>query len=186
MNDTLKSIKNRRSIRVYKPEQITEDELSAIIEAGLYAPSATNGQPWHLTVLQNPDILKAMNADAMKAMAASENDYFRKFTANENFDIFYHAPTAIVVSGSAASPYAVTDCAAMTQNMLVAAESLNIGSCWVGLTNFALKGPKAEHYKAALNIPEGYDPIYTIILGYKKTAGTAAPARKEGCVNFIR
>lgn len=186
MNETLKSIKNRRSIRVYRPEQIQDTELNAILEAGLYAPSATNGQPWHVTVVQNLEILQAINADAMAAMTKSENDYFRKFTANPAFNIFYHAPTAVVISGKTDSPYAVTDCAALTQNMLVAAESLDIGSCWVGLTNFALKGEKAAVYQEKLEIPAGYEPIYTITLGYKKTSGTAAPPRITDAVNFIR
>lgn len=186
MNQTIQAIKSRRSIRVYKPEQIQDTELNAILEAGLYAPSAMNAQPWHLTVIQNPEILKALNEDAKAAMAQSDNEYFRKFTASEAFNIFYHAPTAIVISGSAASPYAVTDCAALTQNLLVAAESLGIGSCWVGLTNFALKGEKAETYKEQLGIPEGYDPCYTVVLGYKKTQGTGAPERKAGAVNFVK
>ncbi len=186
MNETLKNIQNRRSIRVYKPEQIQDSELNAILEAGLYAPSATNAQPWHITVVQNSEILKSLNTDAKAAMALSENEYFKKFTANEAFDIFYHAPTALVISGAADSQFALADCAAMAQNMLVAAESMDIGSCWVGLTNFALKGEKAAAYKAQLEIPEGFDPLYTIILGYKKTTGTAAPERKSGTVNYVK
>ncbi len=185
MNETLKSIKNRRSIRVYKPEQIREEELNAILEAGLYAPSATNQQPWHVTVVQNSDILKSLNEDAKDSLAKSADPYFSKF-ATEAFNIFYHAPTAVIVSSVADSPYAPTDCAALTENMLVAAESLNIGSCWVGLANFALKGPKAAQYKESLSIPEGYAPCFTITLGYKKTSGTAAPERKAGTVNFVR
>lgn len=185
MNETLKSIRNRRSIRVYKPEQIQDDELNAIVDAGLYAPSAMNQQPWHVTVIQNPEMLKSLNDDAKESIAKSEDPYFSKF-ASEAFNIFYNAPTAVVVSSVADSPYAVGDCAALTENMLVAAESLNIGSCWVGLASFALKGPKAAEYKERLGIPEGYAPCFTITLGYKKTSGTAAPERKAGTVNFVR
>lgn len=185
MNETLKSIRNRRSIRVYKPEQIKEEELNAILEAGLYAPSAMNQQPWHVTVIQSPGILNAINQDAKTAISKSEDPYFSKF-ASEAFNIFYHAPTAVVISSLADSPYAATDCAALTENMLIAAESLNIGSCWIGLANFALKGPKATEYKEKLGIPEGYAPCFTITLGYKKTSGTAAPQRKADAVNFVR
>lgn len=186
MNDTIKSIKARRSVRVYTPDQIPQEALDAIIEAGLYAPSAMNGQPWHMTVIQNREVLNALNASAMDAMAASDNPYFKKFTANESFNIFYHAPTAVVISGAADSPYAGTDCAAAAQNMLVAAESLNIGSCWVGLTNFALKGEKGAFFKEQLQIPEGYEPLYTLIFGHKRTGGTSAPQRKAGSVNYVR
>ncbi len=186
MNETLKSIKNRRSIRVYKSEQIQDTELNAIIEAGLYAPSAMNGQPWHITVVQNPELLKSLNSDAKISMAKSDNAYFSKFGANDAFNIFYHAPTAVIISAATDSPYAATDCAALTQNMLLAAESLNIGSCWVGLANFALKGEKEQAYKESLMIPAGFNPCYTLTLGYKKTASTAAPERKSNSVNFVK
>lgn len=186
MNETIKSIKTRRSIRVFKPEQLKDTELNAILEAGLYAPSAMNGQPWHLTVIQNPETLRSLNTDAKASMAKSENEYVRKFTENDAFNILYHAPTAIVISAVSDSPYAVTDCAALTQNMLVAAESLGIGSCWVGLTSFALKGEKAPAYMEQLGIPAGYEPCFTVAMGYKKTGGTAAPERKSDAVNFVK
>lgn len=186
MNDTIKSIRNRRSIRVYRPEQIQDQELNAILEAGLFAPSAMNQQPWHITVVQNPKILADMNHDAKQEMAKLDNPYLEKFSGNDAFNILYHAPTALIISGAADSPYAVTDCAAMTQNILLAAESLDIGSCWIGLASYALKGEHQSKYNELLEIPEGYKPYYTVALGYKKTSGTAAPERKPSTVNFIK
>ena len=61
MNNVLETIKNRRSIRNYKAEQISQEELDLIIEAGIYAPTAGNEQPWHFTIVQNPDALKHIN-----------------------------------------------------------------------------------------------------------------------------
>lgn len=186
MNETLKSILNRRSTRIFRPEQLAEAEVEAIVQAGLYAPSAMNRQPWHITVVQDPQLLSALNRDAKTAMAASGNEYLMKYSSNEAFHIFYHAPTVMVVSGEADSPYAPTDCAALTQNLLVAAESLGIGSCWVGMARFALEGEQGAHYRTALGIPAGHDPYYTVALGYKKNAAAAAPPRKAQTVNYIR
>lgn len=186
MNATIESIKNRRSIRVFQQEQLKEHELQAIIEAGLFAPSAMNDQPWHITVVQNQEILSSINTDAKTVLATHKNDYLRKFGTNEALNILYHAPTAIIISAVTGSSYASIDCAALTQNMLVAAESLNIGSCWVGLANFALGGSKSAEYKERLQIPSGYEPCYTVALGYKKTSGTMAPERKANCVNYVK
>lgn len=186
MNETLRTLKSRRSIRQFKPEQIQETELNAILDAALYAPSAMNGQPWHLTVIQNAELLDAINADAKAGAAQSDNEYFRNYGTNAAMHFLYKAPTAIVISASEASPYATSDCAALAQNLLVAAESLDIGSCWIGLTNFALKGEKAAHYREKLAIPTGYAPCYTVILGYKKSGTPNAPERKADSVNFVR
>lgn len=186
MNPTIQSIKSRRSVRSFKPEQIKNEELQIIIEAGLFAPSAMNQQPWHVTVVQDPSILESINGDAKSALAQSENEYFRKFGTNDALNILYHAPTVIVVSAQADSHYAATDCAALTQNLLIAAESLNIGSCWLGLANFALKGDKKDSYKQRLMLPDGYEPCFTVALGYKKTGATAAPNRKPNAVTYVR
>ncbi len=185
MNDTIQAIKSRRSIRVFQSDQIKSHELEAIIEAGLFAPSAMNQQPWHVTVVQNPELLSSINHDAKSELARQEEDYLRKFGENGAFNILYNAPTAIIVSAASNSHYAPTDCAALTQNILLAAESLNIGSCWIGLANFALKGEKASDYKKQLELPEGFDPCFTIALGYKKTTTTAAPERKVNTVNYV-
>ena len=77
MNEVIAAIRSRRSVRRYKPEQIGEKELQAILEAGLYAPSAHNDQSWHFTVIQNKDLLARMNRAAKEGMAASEIDWMR-------------------------------------------------------------------------------------------------------------
>lgn len=186
MNDTLKAIRGRRSTRIYKPDQLPEDTLQAILEAGLYAPSAMNRQPWHITVVQDQALITAMNLDAKAAMADIGIEYLTRYAANEAYNIFYHAPTLLIVSGEAEAHYAVTDCAAVTENMLIAANSLGVGSCWIGMARFALEGDKKAHYRDLLNIPEGYEPQYTVVLGYPKNEPAAAPPRKVNAVNYIR
>ena len=66
VNDTLKIIKQRRSIRSFKDEQIKEEELQAVLEAGLYAPN-TEDQAWHFTVIQNKELLDRLNLAAKEA-----------------------------------------------------------------------------------------------------------------------
>jgi len=186
MNETINTILARRSVRKYSDEQIKENELDLIIKAGLFAPSGCNAQPWHFTVVQNKELIKNLNIDAKKELLKAENETFRTLAANEDFDIFYNAPTIIVISGEKNAPVPQTDCAAATENMLLAAESLNIGTCWIGLVGYLFRSNNAEKYIKLLKIPQGYEPYYAITLGYKVEETQQAPPRKENTVNYIR
>lgn len=185
MNDTIKNILNRRSVRQYRSEQLKTKELESIIEAGLYAPSAMNQQSWHFTVIQNKNIIDNLNKDAKEALTKDGNEYFKKFAEDENYTIFYNAPTIIVISGEKHALKPATDCAAAVENMLIAAESLNIGTCWIGLVTPLFQSEKAGKYIELLNIPEGFEPYYAITLGYKTQENGEAPPRRENTVNFI-
>lgn len=186
MNETIKTILNRRSIRSYSDEQIKEEELDIIIKAGLYAPSGHNMQPWHFTVVQDKKIIDSLSRDTKEEMAKLENDFMKAKGADESFHLFYNSPTVIVISGEKSAIVPNLDCAAATENMLIAAESLNIGSCWIGLAKFLFLSEKVEEYIKLLQIPEGYEPYYAIALGYKTTENNEAPTRRENTVNYIR
>lgn len=184
MNDVLQTIKSRRSVRKYKSEQISGENLQLILEAGVYAPSAHNEQPWHFTVIQNPEVLEHINAYVGREMLNSEDEWVRKMASAPNFKVTYNAPTLIVVSGKTDAMAPMVDCSAAIQNMVLAAESLGIGSVWLGLLRFIFRD---EQEMAGLGIPEGYQPFYGVSLGYnandKKLPG---PKRNMAVVNYIR
>lgn len=186
MNETLKNIRNRRSTRLYLPEQIKEEELQAIIDAGIYAPSATNKQPWHFTVIQNKDIIDRLSDEFKKIARKSDNEYVKKYGENEKFHVFYSAPTVILVSGDENNSYSAIDCAAAVENMLIAAESLGIGSCWIGFIAYLLNSEEGKKFVKELGIPEGFKQIHSVALGYKKFNLTNAPARRENTVNYVK
>jgi nitroreductase len=184
MNEVLKAIKSRRSIRSYRPEQISREELDLIIEAGIYAPYGPPAQPWHFTVVQSPEAIRRINAVSKDAMAKSNVEWIKKFGSNPDIDITHKAPTLIVVSGKKDSLTALTDCSAAVENMLLAAESLNIGSIWLGFAMFCFQ---SEGEAAKLGIPEGYAPVHTAAFGYKaQDTQPKAPARNYDVVNYIR
>ena len=185
MNETLKTILSRRSVRNYSGEQIKREELDLIIKAGLYAPSAHNQQSWHFTVIEDRIVIDNLNAAAKKAMLNLEEDYLKAIAQDEARNIFHNAPTVIVISGekSAIAPH--LDCGAATENMLIAAESLNIGTCWIGLVSPLFKSEKVQEWIKLLGIPEGFEPYYAIIVGYKAGENTQALPRRENTVTFI-
>ncbi|HOX24055.1 MAG TPA: nitroreductase family protein, partial [Elusimicrobiales bacterium] len=150
MNKVLEAIKNRRSIRKYLPGQLKQAELDAILEAGSYAPSAHNDQPWHFTVIRDKELLDRISRLSKEGMLASKLDWMREMGANEGLHIFYHAPAVVIVSMRKDALSPLVDCSAAIQNMLVAAESMDIGSCWIGLARFWYSMP--EEVKT-LNLP---------------------------------
>ncbi|MFH1275754.1 MAG: nitroreductase family protein [Candidatus Woesearchaeota archaeon] len=184
MTQTLEIIKQRRSIRKYQLKQIREVELKKILESAIYAPSGRNQQPWYFTVIQNKELISYMGTKAKEMMSKSKEDWIAERGNDTNFNIFYNAPTIIIVSGRKEAYSPLTDCSAAIQNMLLTAESLNIGSCWVGLVShfFTLKEEVQK-----LNIPDGYDPYYAVCLGYKDISfKIITKERKKDVVNYIR
>ncbi|WP_378954620.1 nitroreductase family protein [Pelosinus sp. sgz500959] len=186
MNETLKNIKERRSVRSFKNEQIKDSELQTVLEAGFYAPSAMNQQCWNFTVVQNKNLLEEIGTHSKEIAKEFDNEHLQTLANNEKFNVFYGAPTVVVISGEENALLSEADCAAATQNMLIAAQSIGLGSCWINFGMFVFNGPKAEYYKQQLQIPAGYTPYYSVALGYKTAATMNAPKRKENIINYVK
>ncbi|NLN07712.1 MAG: nitroreductase family protein [Firmicutes bacterium] len=185
MNNILEVIKKRRSVRMFKPDRVKKEDLEAVMEAAIYAPSARNLQPWHFTVITDDKLINELSSLAKAAMAADHNSLYQRRAADANFHVFHHAPVVIIVSGAESSPWAQADCAAATQNIMLAAEALGIGTCWVNLFLFAFRGEGGEALLGRLGIPEGYRPLYSIALGYKAHDNWPVPPRKKDCINYL-
>jgi nitroreductase len=154
-------IMNRRSIRSYKPEQIKDEELNTILECGINAPSAMNNQSWEIRVIQNPAILKKIDGS------------------------FHNAPTLIVIASAVDNFFSPVDCGLLGQNILLAAESLNIGTCVVGNIVAFLGSPEGAEVVKSLELSEGYKPLYGIAVGYKNEKPDAKP-RDKGKIKIFK
>lgn len=160
--DVLQTISIRRSHRAYKKEQIPEEVLSAILKAGLESPSARNRQPWHLSVVQNKDLIQEIHDEAARVMGKAGIPRF----ADSDFQIFYYAPTVIFIFGEKKFPWTQVDCGILVENLALAAEGQHIGSVILGLPKPAFTGEKAEELRSRLHCPDGYDFVVAIALGY--------------------
>lgn len=182
-NEVLQAIQNRNSTRKYKKGQITEEELQTLLEAGIQAPSASNAQPWHFTVIQNKAFIDHMSDVAKENMIESDNLSIRNM-GKSNMSILYNAPTVIIVSGKKEVKSSLIDCSAAIENMLIAAESLGLGTVWIGLVRYFF-ARKEEVEKLAL--PEGYEPFYAVSIGYKENSSVSGPSkRNQDVINYIR
>ncbi|MFA9397358.1 MAG: nitroreductase family protein [Clostridiaceae bacterium] len=182
-NEILKTINNRRSIRKYKTEQISQQELQTILDAGIQAPTANNMQPWHFTVIQNKDLINKMSDKSKEVMLESDNEGIVNM-GKSPVNIFYNAPTVIVVSGKEVVPSALVDCSAAIENMLLASESIGLGTVWIGLVRFFFS-LKDEVKK--LELPEGYVPFYAVSIGHKENDTIQGPSkRNKDVINYIK
>lgn len=185
MNQVLEVIKRRRTTRKFKEEQLKEEELSLIMEAAIHAPSGHNSQPWHFTVIQNKELLDELNVLTKESIKDFPIEHVRKLATNEKFNVFYNAPTVVLVSGKVDGHTTIQDCSAATENILLAAESLDIGACWVGLITLLFNSPEFEKIKSKLNIPEGFKALHAIDLGYKAIKPAMEIERKQN-ISYIK
>lgn len=187
MNDILSAIHERRTVRDFKPDQIKNEDLAAILEAGHQAPSAWNRQPWHFTVVQKQSLLDRIVDVARGALPTDSPDQVKAmpWLIAPNFHYFYKAPTVVFVSGNPNIETVQGDCAIAVMNMVYAAHSLGLQSCVVITALSAFATDEGPGFIADLEIPEGYKPMYALVLGYTSKALPTAAPRKEDYVNFI-
>ena len=170
MNETLQVLKTRRSIRKYKPEQITDAELNAILEAGTWAPTAMGMQSPLMVVVQDAETisyLSKMNAEVM---------------GKPGTDPFFGAPTVVVVFADGTTGNWLKDGSLVMGNLMNAAASLGVGSCWI---NRAMEVFDKEEGKALLRkwgIDEKYRGVGHCILGYADCDAPTPKDRKEGYI----
>lgn len=157
------------------------------MEAGTFAPSGNNLQPWQFTVIQNKKLLKELNYETKDILARSDNPFLQRVGNNEDLDIFNGAPTVVVVSGKESNVNSVVECALASQNILLAAQSMGIASCYIVSFNYLFEGDEAEYFMEKLGIPKENKVYNSILLGYAKEGAIpqAAP-RKDGNINYIR
>ena len=185
MNETLQVIGRRRSIRAYRPEQISDGELQQILEAALHAPNAMNQQKWHFTVIQNRDMLDRMVSTIKENIIHSGNQFLAERAGKPGYHTFYNAPTVILISAEEKAPWIQIDCGLAAANITLAAESLNIGSCVIASSGHLFTSEKGMRFKKELGIPDGYNHVCSVALGYKAES-PATPPRNREVINYIK
>ena len=180
--EVLQAISNRRSHRVYKKDQLPEDVLSAILKAGLEAPSAKNRQPWHFSVVQNAELIQEIHDEAAKNLT---DEAGRPRFKSPNFQIFFHAPAVVFIFAKQDYYWAHIDSGIAVENMALAAEGLGIGSVILGYPRAAFVGDKADDLRQRLDCPDGYDFAVALALGYATDNKEAHDLREENISRIL-
>lgn len=161
MSNVIEVIEKRSSTRGYTEEPLTNEELTALIRAGLQAPTAANKQEIHFTVLKGDHpILKEME---------DEKNRLRDISAPEH-NFYYEAPTVIVLSADKDYKWSPLDAGIAVENIALAAEGLGLGNLIIGCIYDALRGEKREYFSDALQFPENYEFEIAIAVGHKAVA----------------
>ena len=169
----LEIIRTRRSCRSYKPEQVTDEQLNAVLEAGTYAPTSRGLQSPFIVAVQKKELLERlaqMNAEVMDV----------------TFNPYYDAPTYILVFVPADAPNGVQDASLVMENMMLAAHAQGLGSCWIHREREIFATEEGKKMMQEWGLPEGLIGIAALALGYPNGNPSPAKPRKEGYTRVIR
>jgi len=180
-NSVLKAIAERYSCRGYTDQALTEDQLKAIADAAVMAPSAMNLQPWKIIVINDRDILNDLEADAIECLSKLEDKSIYERIMSRGGKVFYNAPTMFLIPIKEGGEL---DCGIVSQNIALAAHSLGLGSVICGMARLPFDGQRGQEFKERVAFPEGYKFGMSVLVGYPATSGTPhEPDRSK--ISFI-
>lgn len=189
MNPVLKAIEERRAVRSYESKSVPRDIINKIIEAANQAPSTMNSQPWRFVVVEDKEFHRKLTGAAILRSKkwlepfrdVNPERYQAIMKRYEELEdpIYYSAPVIIFVIGS--GQFADLSCPLACQNIMLAAYSLGLGSCWVHLGSLVTDN---EEIKRKLELSENEKIYGPIIVGYTKQF-PEPPPKKEPRVKWI-
>lgn len=167
--DILEAIRTRRAIRKYKSEPVSDDSVEEILEAGRWAPSGSNLQPWRFVVVKNQIILDMIRKVSPGYLGATPMAIV----------ICSDKATALAKGGTLGRDYlSIADCSMAAENMLLAAHALGLGAC-------PIKSFSAIAVKEILELPEGIEPELILIIGYPDETPMAPPKHPLERIAFL-
>lgn len=188
MNEVIKALSERRSVRHYQAEAVDEQSLETILNAGLYAPSARNSQAVHLTAVVGMENIARLNAAVKEATSKPGFDKYAGMADQPGYSINFHnaAVFIIVAVDHAASFCPPEDGALALGNILLAAHALGLGVCWVNQLGPICEEPEFRHLLTCLGLPPTHKIIGCAAVGHRAGDNPKPPARKPGRVNIVR
>lgn len=167
----MENILTRRSIRDYREEPVCREQMAKVLECGVYAPNAMNKQTWAVRVVDSKEFIDGVTAIAVEQMPQlAEQPNFRNF--------FRNAPTVAFIACPEQSYSGEYDCGLLSQNMMLSAWSMGIGSCCLGSVVPVMTSEAAKPYLERLQLPEGYKLLIAIAFGYPAVE-TPAPTPRD-------
>lgn len=174
-NEVLKALRERRSVRHFKPEQISDEELLTVLDAGTYAPTGKNYQdPW-IVAVKNPEIIAQLVRMNAEEMGTTTNPY-------------YDAPTIVLVFASPAEKWGnnVKDGSLVLGNMMNAAHSIGLGSCWINREDAMFAKPEGKALLKRFGLSEDLVGVGALSLGYPERPLRPARPRKADYYRIIK
>ena len=171
------AILTRRSTRNYKPDAVEDEKLEKILNAAKQAPSGGNNQTNHFLVIRNRDVIRKlieMTETAFSKMEIAEDTYASlKYAISASkkggYVFCYNAPVLIAVANRKGYSNNMADCACAIENMMIAANALDLGSCWINQLRWLNEEPLLVEYLQSLGMKENERIYGAVIVGYPAT-----------------
>ena len=184
--DTIECINSKRSIRVYEETQIPYETVMELLTLGTKASTGSNHQPWGFAVIQDTQEIEDLSKNIKVYLLENLEKYpylsqYETWLQNEKYSIFNNASTLIVVYGNTDSHWYIYDCTLAAGNIMLAAYSKGIGTCWIGFAEYYFNTPE---FKKKYKIPENYELVAPLSCGYIK--GSIKPPERKPPVVFNR
>ncbi len=174
MNKTIEDMIERRSCRKYKTDMVDRDKINEIINAGLYAASGRGKQGTIIIAVTN-EILRDKLSESNRKIGGWD----------EGFDPFYGAPVVLIVLAEKSNPTAIYDGSLVMGNLMLAAHSLGVGSCWIHRAKEEFETEDYKEFLKTLGVETEYEGIGHCILGYPAETFAIPPKRKDDRVFFV-
>jgi nitroreductase len=182
--DALKAILTRRSTRKMKAELPPRELIEKVIEAGRTAPSGSNSQTTHMIVVTKKEVLSELSAIVQDAFAAMEvgpeayRSLRRAVEASKQGGYVFHygAPVLIVTANRKGYGNAIADSACALENMMIAANALDLGACWINQLHWLDENARVRSYLEALGLRQDETITGGLILGYGADGGPVRSA----------
>lgn len=161
----------RRSIRSYKAQAVDRVTVHILLEAAVRAPTAIHQEPWAFVIVQDQQLLQKLSdrakplflAKAAQQSSSKHHDHILEAFRSPGFNIFYNAGTLILICGKKASPSFEADCWLATENLMLAACAMGLGTCVIGS---ALPAFNDHEVNVSLGISDAFSVVAPIIVGY--------------------
>jgi nitroreductase len=176
-------IKGRRSVRAYSDEKVSKEQVEAVLEAGVWAPTGMARQPWRFIVIEDKNIIKYVSDETKKLLREMMPQAAKRFETEEDV-ICYNAPVLILIctqTDKRMGQVNLLDSVLAAQNMFLKAYELGLGTCYMGFISYLNSKPDILK---KIGIPEGYELQVPIILGHPKNKQTAGKRDKPNILKW--
>jgi nitroreductase len=178
-------IKGRRSVRSYTDEPVSKEQIETVLEAGTWAPTAMNREPWRFVVIENRELIKYISDETKALIKQMFPPYAERYSTDADV-ICYNAPVLILIcteKDKVGTNMNFADSVLAAQNMFLKAYEFGLGTCYMGFVS--LLNSKPDVLKK-MGVPENHDMMVPLILGHPKTKQAAGKRKKPNIQKWIK
>jgi len=178
-------IKGRRSVRAYTDEPVTKEQLDAVLEAGVWAPTGMDRQPWKFVVIEDKKLIKLVSDETKELVKKNMPMLAAQFSTDQDI-ICYNAPMLVLICTEKNPQWAnvnLLDSVLAAQNIFLKAYELGLGTCYMGFVHFLNSKPEVLR---KLGVPENCDMTVPFIIGHPKTKQGKGKRQKPNIIKWAK